>query len=444
MFVLTGEAPGSPDAGRLLREREDLPEEMTSMLGQCLQAEPTKRFQSVIAVANVLQHLLDSIESDVGSPERPKPGQVVADQYVVERLLGEGGMARVYLARDQVLGTRVALKLLNATCLSEQPVVERFLEEASIQARLVHPEPHPNIVAVHRVLHSEPVGYVMEFVEGVHARGTCLATEQSLSEREVVVPSTRRSRRGLHHAHKNRIVHRDLKPSNILVSRSHDGAWIAKLMDFGISKQLDQPKTRTNIVLGTLGYISPELFISAKDASPASDLYALGCCIFEALTGDVPFGVTGGLRTLAFKVYNDAPPTPSERGAQVSAELEGLIMLMLAKRADQRPESAAWVADQLAVLASGEPNDALVSALNERLGLATTARSTEAMGGTTGRGRARPVVFVAPIAIPCSRDSPHARATCGRRSRRASDAPSSIAPARFRSGAPTIPRCRTW
>ncbi|OIP30862.1 MAG: hypothetical protein AUK47_24035 [Deltaproteobacteria bacterium CG2_30_63_29] len=383
LFAITGKLPDAAALSTPLVGSE-FPEEVVAVVHQSIQANPAARFQSFAAIRNILSGLVAEPEQERKSVERPEPGDEVAGQYIVEKLLGEGGMARVYLAKDKVLGTRVAIKLLNAACLAEPAVVERFLNEASIQAQLVHPEPHPNIVAVHRVLHEEPVGFVMEYVEGT--------TLEEFLEREVLEESElaeifSQVFDGLHRAHSSRIVHRDLKPSNILLTGSRSEGFLAKLMDFGISKQLDQPKTKTNLVLGTLGYIAPELFISAKDASPASDIYAIGCCIFEALTGDVPFSVSGGLRSLAFRVYNETPPLASSLGANVSDELECLIQAMLAKKADERPESAIWIRDRLRALAKGE-RDAELAALMTTVG-GNLAEGATGKKGKTHKGTQR-------------------------------------------------------
>ena len=354
VFSLTGVAP---DQGPPL---ESLPNDLKGMLQQAMAADPRQRFHSFKALSNILgalaQQRLDIPKINLTNPA---PGVLLANQYRVIKILGEGGMARVFLAKDELLGTLVAIKLLNESSMSEPEVVERFLNEAAIQAKLVHPEPHPNVVAVHRVLREEPIGFVMEFVEGLAFDEFMLKAPVD----EALLSSLfAQAARGLDHAHQNRIVHRDIKPSNILVTEQ-DGELLAKLMDFGISKQLDQPKTRTNLVLGTLGFIAPELFISAKDATPQSDIYALGCCLFEAVTGDVPFSVSGGLRSLAFRVYNEAPPLPSQLGAKISKELEALILLTLAKRPDDRPMSALWVAERLELIATQSKDPQLAVAL---------------------------------------------------------------------------------
>ncbi|MDX9720069.1 MAG: protein kinase [Myxococcota bacterium] len=333
-----------------------VPKDLVVLIRQCMHPRGEHRFRAMSAVRNVLHGILAAAEADSGI-ERPEPGDVIAEQYCIEQLLGEGGMARVYLARDNLLGTQVAIKLLNAACASDPPVVERFLNEASIQAKLVNPEAHPNIVAVHRILREAPVGYVMEYVPGFTLEdmlASRLPPESELLDIFAQICD------GLHHAHEHRVIHRDLKLSNILLVQNGQRL-LAKLMDFGISKQLDQPKTKTNLVLGTLGYIAPELFISAKDASVASDLYAMGCCLFECFTGDVPFSVSGGLRSLAFRVYNEEPAQPSALGAKLQRGTEAVILRCLAKKPEHRPPSAAWLAHKLRLLRDGQSDEELLT-----------------------------------------------------------------------------------
>lgn len=381
--AFTGLRPTGRQSAELRDYIPSASDDLEGLIAQSTVSNAEVRFQSMLAIRNILDSISlehqDLIEEK--RPERPEIGDIIAGQYVIKSLLGEGGMARVYLAGDEMLGTTVAIKLLNATCLAEPEVVERFLDEASIQAQLVHPEPHPNVVAVLRVLRQEPIGFVMEFVPGTTLDE--LAIEQPLNLADWIDLYAQVCA-GLEHAHKHRIIHRDLKPSNILVGIDEKGERTAKLMDFGISKQLDQPKTRTNLVLGTLGYLSPELFGSAKDASIQSDLYAIGCCLFESLTGQVPFPVDGGLRQLAFRVYSEPPPRPSEFGAEMPLSLEALIMMCLAKKPEDRPSSAIWLHDRLRSILE-EREDPLLQETVKTIGLKSQRSGIFGGGSSTLR-----------------------------------------------------------
>jgi serine/threonine protein kinase len=213
--ALSGQRPDS--VGGVFDLSTHLPNanaDLGQLIRQSTHANRDNRFQSVMALRNILHEI--SIEGNLSGeekrPERPEIGDLIAGQYRVEGLLGEGGMARVYKARDTVMNTQVAVKLLNATCLAEPEVVNRFIDEASIQAQLVHPEPHPNIVAVHRVLREMPVGFVMEFVPGKTLDTFIGNPNLSLVD---WIEMFAQICSGLHHAHAHRIIHRDLKPSNI-------------------------------------------------------------------------------------------------------------------------------------------------------------------------------------------------------------------------------------
>ncbi len=252
---------------------------------------------------------------------------------MLERELGSGGMARVFLGRDEVLDRPVAVKVLNPVH-GGTDIGGRFQREGRTAARLAH----PNIVQVYDAGegtldgHSSPY-IVMEYVPGgdlkelIDRRGRLSGAE--LSRLGVEVCS------GLAHAHERGVIHRDIKPHNILLDENGH----AKVTDFGIARALDTSQaTLTGAYLGTALYSSPEQ-LKGEKVTPKSDVYSLGTTLYQAATGEPPF--SGGTPIeIASQHVSKAPPPLRERGADVSEDLEALILACLAKEADDRPTAA--------------------------------------------------------------------------------------------------------
>ena len=290
------------------------------------------------------------------SPER-------RGRYTVERTLGRGGMASVYLARDTELGRPVALKALAPHLAEEEGFRARFLREARLAARLAH----PNVVQVYDVGEDEHGPFIVtEYVEG-----QTLADE--LRERgrfspEQAVELAIQVCAGLEAAHGAGLVHRDIKPQNILLRR--DGT--AKIADFGIARSRDATiLTEQGTVLGTAAYLAPEQ-ARGEPVTAAADLYALGAVLYEMLTGRRPFqGET--LPELLIQREQGAIKPPSELTPRIVPELENVIMRCLALNPDYRPESAAALARMLAATLP-EP---LTQPLPEPTGIRATEVLTE-------------------------------------------------------------------
>jgi eukaryotic-like serine/threonine-protein kinase len=218
-------------------------------------------------------------------------GQTLRGRYCIERRLGQGGMADVYLARDLESGGEVAIKLLLPQLISEPTAVDRLRREAVIAMRL----DHPNVCTILSVGETPelPIYLVMPYLAGEplalrEARQGPLSVDEG-------IPLPRQICRGLEHAHGLEILHRDLKPENVMLVPDPDGAGgiRAVLMDFGLAKVLrDEPGlmklTRTGLVLGTPEFMSPEQVLG-KTLDARSDVYALGVLAFEMFTGRVPF-----------------------------------------------------------------------------------------------------------------------------------------------------------
>lgn len=246
---------------------------------------------------------------------------------MLEELVGTGGMSSVYRAHDRLLERNVALKILHDSYLDDESAVERFRREARSVAQLSH----PNIVTV--IDRGEEDGHlfiVFEYVPGenlkqyVGRQGPCPVREAV----EIAVEVGR----GLAFAHRQGIVHRDVKPQNVIL----DGDGRPKVTDFGIARSLDVEKdvTLTGTVLGTSDYIAPEQ-ASGRPVVTQTDVYSLGCVLFELLTGDVPFHGESFV-AVAMRHIHEPPPSVLERRPDVPLRVAGAVQRAMAKEPDDR------------------------------------------------------------------------------------------------------------
>jgi eukaryotic-like serine/threonine-protein kinase len=278
-------------------------------------------------------------------------GELVANRYELEELVGTGGMSSVYRALDTLLERNVALKILHPHYGDDAEYVERFRREARSVAQLSH----PNIVTV--IDRGEDNGQqyiVFEYVDGESLK--------QLVDRSGPLPARRVVELGLQmaealaFAHQHGLVHRDVKPQNVLLNP--DGE--AKVTDFGIARSLDVEHgvTQTGTVLGTSNYLSPEQ-ARGQAVTPATDVYSLGVVLFELLTGDVPFPGENFV-AVAMKHINEPPPSLLERRPDVPVRLVYAIERALAKDpADRFPSMDAFAAELRACLVElGEPDAA--------------------------------------------------------------------------------------
>lgn len=277
-------------------------------------------------------------------------------RYPVERRLGHGGMATVYLAHDRELGRPVAIKVLGAPLALDAEFVGRFRREATIVARLSH----PNIVQIFDLGEEEDRLYiVMEYVEG-GSLADLLAREERLAP-EQAVELGQQACLALECAHREGVVHRDVKPANLLL-RS-DGA--LKVADFGIARS-DQATayTQAGTVLGTASYLAPEQ-ATGESVTERADLYSLGVVVYELLTG-VPPRKIESLTQLA-AVHSEPVRSIRELAPEVSEHLEAAVMRCLARNPDYRPATAAELgaslrAEPTAVTVRAEPTAVTVHA----------------------------------------------------------------------------------
>ena len=254
-------------------------------------------------------------------------------RYELHRRLGRGGMAEVYLARDQLLDRPVAVKVLFPALATDAGFVERFRREAQAAANLQH----PNIVSVFDWGEANGTYFiVMEYVEG-HTLADTLRDEGRLHpDRAAEITADIAAALGF--AHRNRVVHRDVKPGNVLITR--DGG--VKVADFGIARALsdstDQNLTKTGSVMGTATYFSPEQARGAQ-VDPRSDLYSLGVVLYEMITGRPPFTGDSAV-AIAYKHVQENPVPPRRIDPALPETLEAITLKCLAKNPANRYPSA--------------------------------------------------------------------------------------------------------
>ena len=277
------------------------------------------------------------------------PGAMVSE-YRVERELGRGGMGVVYAGTQPVIGKRVAIKVLSAQASSDPALGRRFVEEA----RAVNTIGHPNIIDIFAFgqLDDGRLYFVMEYLEG-ETLGDALERE-ALAAPELC-RLLAQAADALEAAHGARIVHRDLKPENLWRARPRHGEPFLKVLDFGIAKLLSVPKegglTATGAVLGTPYYMAPEQCMG-DSVDARADIYALGVILYRALTGRLPFTGESFAEIVSQQVMR-APARPSQLRAELSPELEALVLACLEKVPARRPQRAGDVAAALRSIASG-------------------------------------------------------------------------------------------
>jgi serine/threonine-protein kinase len=265
-------------------------------------------------------------------------------RYRIKRKLGAGGMADVYLAEDQELGRRVAIKILNGRHANDDQFIERFRREAKNAAALNH----PNIVSIYDRGEAEDTYYIaMEFLDGRTLKE--LIVSRGKAPVNVVIEYARQILSALRFAHRHGIVHRDIKPHNVLV----DGEGRVKVTDFGIARAGTSQMTETGSIVGTAQYLSPEQ-ARGGEIDPRSDLYSLGIVLYELLTGKTPFEGETPVE-IAMKHLSTAPKPPSKLRPDIPPELDMVVLRALAKDPDDRYQSADEMEADLERVARGAP-----------------------------------------------------------------------------------------
>jgi serine/threonine-protein kinase len=274
-------------------------------------------------------------------------GRILDGRYQLSSLLGVGGMAKVYLATDRVLQRKVAVKVLSPPHAQDPSFVERFRREARAAARLSH----PNVVAVFDSGSEGELHYlVMEYVPG-ESLAELLARQGRLAPRRAAELAIQVCT-ALAAAHAQGLVHRDVKPANVLVAR--DGR--VKVTDFGIVKAAAADTlTGSGMVLGTAAYLSPEQ-AQGGPVDARSDLYGLGCVLYELLTGTPPFGSRPDSAQVAIanRHVNEPPEPPSAHNPQVDPGLDAVVLTALAKQPDHRYQRATDMQEALERVLAGD------------------------------------------------------------------------------------------
>ena len=314
-------------------------------------------------------------------------GHILADgdkigKYVIDKRLGKGGMGEVYLATHEKLGIQRAIKILPKEIAEKNSqFLTRFIREAKTACEIRH----SNVVNVMDVETDEERGLayiVMEYVDGGDVRGLLKVSGHLTVDQSVVIIEAVAS--ALAAASEFGIVHRDIKPDNIMLTRRGD----VKLADLGIAKSGDEDVqlTKTNVMMGTPAYLSPEQARDAKHVDVRADIYSLGATFFEMLTGRIPYEGASTYDILS-KLFSDPVPNPCDYNTEVPPEIGKIVVTMMAKDPAKRYQSAAELLEVL-VNCRHERRTVVESQKLIRDAIAT-AFGTEAVAYTTVHGRRR-------------------------------------------------------
>ncbi len=336
----------------------------------------------------------------------------LSGRYETGQKLGSGGMSNVYMATDRILERTVAVKILAEHLSDDERFVARFKREALAVAKLIH----PNIVQVYDTGVDDGRHYiVMEYVEG--RSGAQILQRQGPVEPETAAEIGIQACAGLDYAHRRGIIHRDVKPGNLMVTGGPvgGGEMTVKLTDFGIARAIEQTRiTQVGSVVGTAAYLSPEQ-VRGEEATPATDVYALGVVLYQFLTGRLPYeGST--LAELAVRQQNEKPLPPSTYNDEVPEPLGAAVLRALEGDPHRRYASADELCSGLQMGLEGAdvslPEDG--TAATNVLGAETAAtRHLERDTGPTEYRPApsqtrRPEPRVAPAPRPTPRSGPPA------------------------------------
>ncbi|MDX2088028.1 MAG: protein kinase [Kofleriaceae bacterium] len=279
-----------------------------------------------------------------------RPGELVEERFELEAVAGSGGMGTVYRARDRATGQLAAVKVLRS---ATPEASERFAREVRVLGTLRHPG-IVRYIADGRTVDGE-MWLAMEWLDGESmsqhlTRGALTVTES--------IDLVRRVAEALGAAHERGVIHRDVKPSNIfLVAGDLERV---KVLDFGVARVSDTQTTRTGMLLGTPGYMAPEQARGDRHVGPRSDVFALGCLLFECLTGQAPFVGDNVMAVLAKVLLEDAPRVGTMR-EDIPELLDELLARTLAKQPEQRPRDGAELAAELTMVGALRPSSRAIA-----------------------------------------------------------------------------------
>ena len=264
-------------------------------------------------------------------------GQIINNRYQIIRLIGEGGMANVYLAYDEILDRNVAVKVLRGDLANDEKFIRRFQREANSASSLSH----PNIVEMYDVGEDEEKYFiVMEYVDGKTLK-SLIKRRGALTLPEVIDIMLQLTS-AVSCAHDSYIIHRDIKPQNVLIKE--DGR--VKITDFGIAMALNsQELTQTNSVMGSVHYLPPEQ-ANGSGSTIKSDIYSLGILMYELLTGKVPFKGENAVE-IAIKQMKDQIPSICSMNPNIPQSIENIVLKASAKNPKNRYESASAMHEDL-------------------------------------------------------------------------------------------------
>jgi len=331
--------------------------------------------------------------------EKPAPplaiGGSVADKYRIDRLLGEGGMGFVFEALHLQLGHRVALKVLNSAVMADREVVERFLREGRALARLSG-EHIARVSDVGTLPTGEPY-MVMEFLEGRDlARELSARGPMPLEE---VVEYIAQACEALAEAHVRGIVHRDLKPANLFLTQKLDGEPCVKVLDFGISKLIQDDGTIdsenitvTSSLVGTPKYMSPEQIQDSRNVDSRTDIWGLGTIFYELLTQTRPFAAPS-LALVCVKILHEEIPAPSTIKAGLTPAVDAVIARCLKKAAAERFQNVGELVEALVAL---NPNVKSSATRVTRI-LSKSKSITDSSGSLPGISSSQKIVVPPPL-----------------------------------------------
>jgi serine/threonine-protein kinase len=311
----------------------------------------------------------------------------LSGRYETGDRLGTGGMSSVYKATDRILERTVAVKILAEHLHDDERFVERFKREALAVAKLIH----PNIVQVYDTGVDDGRHYiVMEYVEG--RSGAQILQRQGPVEPEVAAEIGIQACAGLDYAHRRGIIHRDVKPGNLMIVGGPvgGGEMIVKLTDFGIARAIEQTRiTQVGSVVGTAAYLAPEQ-VRGEEATPATDVYALGVVLYQFLTGRLPYEGSS-LAELAVRQQNEKALPPSTYDSDIPEPLGAAVLRALEGDPNRRYASAEELASGLRLgLEGGDVTLPLEEGTSATRVLGGETAATRHMGRETGQTEYRP------------------------------------------------------